>query len=290
MELRKEISLLFFILLCAATLAQELPPIQNFNPIEYGGENQNWNIVRSADKILYDAIDKGLLDYNGLKWAFNPSSIETISFTITRPWYLSNLLLAIYVLGAVLLVFLIHRAYKQHFQRKQQMMMENNQRELELVRIQNEKDIVKLKNDQLKKDFKNKSNELAAATMSIIKKNELLARVKKQLLDAAGNNETTKQIITLIDRNLNQNDDWELFKDAFNNADRKFLKKLNKAHPNLSPNEIRLCSYLRLNLSSKEIAGLFNISPRSAEIKRYRLRKKLNLNHEENLVNYILKL
>ncbi|MGB5237689.1 MAG: LuxR C-terminal-related transcriptional regulator, partial [Flavobacteriaceae bacterium] len=80
------------------------------------------------------------------------------------------------------------------------------------------------------------------------------------------------------------------FKEAFNNTDREFLKKLEKTHPNLSPNDIRLCAYLRLNLVTKEIAQLLNISPRSVEIKRYRLRKKMNLTHEENLVNYILKL
>ncbi|MEN8789471.1 MAG: LuxR C-terminal-related transcriptional regulator, partial [Flavobacteriaceae bacterium] len=147
----------------------------------------------------------------------------------------------------------------------------------------------KLKNDQLKEDFRNKSNELAASTMSIIKKNELLSKVKQQLTSAEQTN-STKEIIRIIDRNLDQNDDWELFKEAFNNTDREFLKKLEKLHPNLSPNDIRLCAYLRLNLVSKEIAQLLNISPRSVEIKRYRLRKKLNLEHEENLVNYILKL
>lgn len=290
MKLKKKIVLLFASLLCAINWAQELPSIQNFNPSEYRGEHQNLDISQFADNIVYVAYNKSFLEYNRLKWTLYSSPNETISFTTNRPWYLSNLLFAIYILGAILLIFLVHRAYKRHYQRKQQQMMANNQRELELIRIQNEKDIVKLKNDQLKKDFKNKSNELAAATMSLIKKNELLTRVKKQLVDTAGNDETTKQIVTIIDRNLNQNDDWELFKEAFNNADRKFLKKLNKAHPNLTPNEIRLCSYLRLNLSSKEIAGLFNISPRSIEIKRYRLRKKLNLVHDENLVSYILKL
>lgn len=97
-------------------------------------------------------------------------------------------------------------------------------------------------------------------------------------------------LINIIDKSLNKNDDWEMFKEAFNNADQKFLKKLKKIHPNLSPNDIKLCAYLRLNLSSKEIAPLLNISVRSVEIKRYRLRKKLGLIPEDNLVNYILEL
>ena len=161
---------------------------------------------------------------------------------------------------------------------------------MELAKAQNEKEIIQLKNEQLKKEFQNKSNELAASTMSLIKKNELLSKAKEQLMANVEGKEAVKPIIDIIDRNLNQNDDWELFKEAFNNADRKFLKKLKKVHPNLSPNDIKLCAYLRLNLSSKEIAPLLNISARSVEIKRYRLRKKMGLEHDDNLVNYILKL
>ena len=99
-----------------------------------------------------------------------------------------------------------------------------------------------------------------------------------------------RNIVKIIDQNLNQTDDWEMFLEAFNHADNKFLKKLKKEHPNLSPNDIKLCAYLRLNLSSKEIAPLLNISPRSVEIKRYRLRKKMNLEHDANLTDYILTL
>jgi AraC family chitin signaling transcriptional activator len=81
-----------------------------------------------------------------------------------------------------------------------------------------------------------------------------------------------------------------LFKEAFNNADKKFIKKVKSKHPDLTPNDLRLCAYLRLNLSSKEIAPLLNISHRSVEVKRYRLRKKMNLSHNLNLTNYILEI
>ena len=67
-----------------------------------------------------------------------------------------------------------------------------------------------------------------------------------------------------------------------------FLKKIKQLHPTLTPNDLRICAYLRLNLSSKEIAPLLNISVRSVEIKRYRLRKKMDLPHEKGLVEYIL--
>ncbi|NNC33849.1 MAG: LuxR family transcriptional regulator [Croceitalea sp.] len=218
------------------------------------------------------------------------NNIASYSFDIARPWYLSNLFLVFYVFGAIFCAVLIHYNYRRYYNKRQQLIIAKSKREMELAKVQNEKEIIKIKNKQLKQEFKSKNNELAASTLSLIKKNELLYKVKDQLVSNVTEKETLKPIIDVIDKNLNQSDDWELFKEAFNNADRKFLKKLKKAHPNLSPNDIRLCAYLRLNLSSKEIAPLLNISARSVEIKRYRLRKKMNLSHDDNLVKYILTL
>ena len=99
-----------------------------------------------------------------------------------------------------------------------------------------------------------------------------------------------KSITKLLDKNLNSTDDWKLFEEAFNNADKDFMKNLKSKHPNLTPNDLKLCAYLRLNLSSKEIAPLLNISHRSVEVKRYRLRKKMGLEHESGLTEYILEL
>ena len=196
----------------------------------------------------------------------------------------------VYFFSFILISLIVHNTYRLYYRKKQRKLQEENKREMQVVKLQNEKEIIKIKNDQLQEDFKNKSNELAASTMSIIKKNQLLSQVKEQLMAGKEDSGSVKKIVEIIDRNLKQNDDWELFKEAFNNADREFLKKLEQAHPNLTPNDIRLCSYLRLNLSSKEMAQLLNISTRSVEIKRYRLRKKLNLMHDENLVSYILRL
>jgi DNA-binding CsgD family transcriptional regulator len=95
-------------------------------------------------------------------------------------------------------------------------------------------------------------------------------------------------VISTITKNISEGDSWSVFKDAFDSTDKDFLKKMKVAHPTLTPNDLRLCAYLRLNLSSKEVAPLLNISVRSVEIKRYRLRKKMELTHEEGLVDYVL--
>ncbi len=217
------------------------------------------------------------------------SNVVSYSFNIAKPWYISNLLLAVYALAIILFSVFMHNMYKRYYNKEQKKLIEKNKRELEFTKVQNEKEIIRIKNEQLKQEFKSKSKELAASTIDIAKKNELLTQIKNHLTKVSDQS-SVKPVINIIDKNLDHNDNWEFFKEAFNNVDRKFLKKLKKTHPDLSPNDLKLCVYLRLNLSSKEIAPLFSISARSVEIKRYRLRKKLNLQHEENLVNYILQL
>ena len=145
------------------------------------------------------------------------------------------------------------------------------------------------KNKSLQQDIENKNRELGLSTMTLIRKNEFLATLKKELNDLEKGKELNK-IIKIIDKNINNTEDWKFFEEAFNNADKDFLKKVKKKHPALTPNDLKLCAYLRLNLSSKEIAPLLNISHRSVEVKRYRLRKKMELSHETSLTNYILEI
>ena len=215
-------------------------------------------------------------------------NIASYSFNIARPWYISHLLLTLYVLGFLIIIFLTHNQYKRYYRKQRQKIIEKNKQILALEQAQNEKEIIRIKNEQLRTDFKKKSKELAASAMSIVRKNELLTTIKNELNTMKDIN--VRPVVNIIDKSLKQNDDWEFFQEAFNNADSEFLKNIKALHPTLSPNDLKLCAYLRLNLSSKEIAPLLNISPRSVEIKRYRLRKKMSLLHEDNLVNYILEL
>ena len=141
---------------------------------------------------------------------------------------------------------------------------------------------------QMYMDKKNK--ELAVTNMNLIKKTELLNIIKADLKNSSDSstNRSIKSVISTINKNVKEENTWNIFKEAFDSADNNFLKKVKENHPTLTPNDLRLCAYLRLNLSSKEIAPLLNISVRSIEIKRYRLRKKMNLPHEMGLVEYLL--
>lgn len=214
----------------------------------------------------------------------------TYTFTILKPWYRTNTALLIYLAIALVGAYLINKAYKNYYHRQKEKLIEENNRLLEIKELENEQELMRVKNEQLQQDFESKNRELAVSTMNLIKKNELLSMIKDDLKKSGetSGDRSIKSVITTINRNINEDDTWDMFKEAFNNADKDFLKKVKNAHPSLTPNDLRLCAYLRLNLSSKEIAPLLNISVRSVEIKRYRLRKKMDLSHEIGLVEYIL--
>jgi DNA-binding CsgD family transcriptional regulator len=184
----------------------------------------------------------------------------------------------------------VNKAYEKYYQKQKQKLIDENNKLLEFKELENEKQLMQVKNEQLIHDVDLKNRELAVSNMSLIKKDELLALIKEDLKksDQENGNRSIKSVISTITRNINKDDSWNAFNEAFDNTDKDFLKKVKSLHVALTPNDLRLCAYLRLNLSSKEIAPMLNISVRSVEIKRYRLRKKMELSHEQGLVEYIL--
>lgn len=213
----------------------------------------------------------------------------TYSFTIARPYYLTNTAIAIYIILLIILIILLNGFYIWYFKRQKERALLKQQKELELKNLTNEKNLIELRNAKLRGDIEHRNKELAISTMAMIKKNETLNELKEELNNLPKTVES-KSLKKMLDKNLNSKQDWLTFEEAFNNADKDFFKKIKELHPSLTSGDLRLCVYLRLNLSSKEIAPLLNISPRSVEIKRYRLRKKLDLSREDSLTSYIVEI
>ena len=253
------------------------------------GYNDNWSEWSENSSNSYNNLMSGsyifeLKTKNGD--LINPD-IKTISFRIANPWYLSNFMLVNYVLLSGLMLFITNRYTRKYYIWKEKRLEKINKRKLEIKEIEKKKNIASLENEKLQLDIENKNRELAVSTMSMIKKNQFLNKIKNDL-KKADSNQLISKVIKTIDKNLNNEDDWKFFEEAFNNADTEFLKKIKSVHKELTKNDLKLCAYLRLNLSSKDIAPLLNISLRSVEIKRYRLRKKMKLTHNEGLTEYIL--
>ena len=271
--------------------------VPNFNKtstVEYQyqleGLKENWTYLSKTNSVLLENLPAGDYVFKVRAYIDNKPSLNTATyqFSIERPWYLLAPFLVIYIILFGFIFYSIHVVTKRYYKRQREKLLTDGQKELELKELENSQKIIKLNNDKLRLDIENKNRELATSTMSIIKKNEFLNAIKTELVSGGKNN--LDKVVKIIDKNLNNTDDWKLFQEAFNNADKKFLKKIKNNHPDLTPNDLRLCAYLRLNLSSKEIAPLLNISPRSVEVKRYRLRKKMNLEHDANLTSYIIEL
>ncbi|TEB41358.1 LuxR family transcriptional regulator, partial [Flavobacterium circumlabens] len=149
------------------------------------------------------------------------------------------------------------------YQKQKEKLIEENNLLLEIKELENEQQLMKLRNEQLSQDVDNKNRELAVSTMSLNSKNELLAFIKEDLKKTTqDDSKNIKSVIRTINDNITEEDSWKIFKEAFDSADKDFLKRIKQIHPLLTPNDLRLCAYLRLNLSSKEIAPLFNISVR----------------------------
>lgn len=208
-----------------------------------------------------------------------------IPLLVRQPWFWS-LPARLFYLLLTIAALLLFRFRVIHNTRK----MEQRKRE------DNERELISLKNEKLQAEISFKSRELANSTMAIIKKNEFLLDIRELVLsqkNQLGNRYPDKysgELLRRIDNHLSSNDEWKIFETHFEQAHETFMKNLKSSYPDLTPGDMRLCAFLKMNLSSKEIAPLMGISVRGVENHRYRLRRKLNLGHDENLIDVLLQL
>jgi DNA-binding CsgD family transcriptional regulator/uncharacterized protein YoxC len=229
------------------------------------------------------------------------SAVASLSFRINPPWYLSIYAYVAYVFLIILALLLLVRYMrmriekaKKIFKQEQRKLFEEHERQMQFETLQTETELIKLRNEKLQSEKVLKDKELANTTMQIIQKSKSLMAIKMDLrklardLGAHPASNQVNAVIKKIDRSIDSDKQWEVFESHFENVHEEFLKRLKENYPELSPRELKLCAYLRLNISSKEIANLMNISVRGVEISRYRLRKKLGLEHDTNLTEFIL--
>ncbi|HYC85012.1 MAG TPA: triple tyrosine motif-containing protein, partial [Chryseosolibacter sp.] len=205
----------------------------------------------------------------------------SFAFRIAPPWYRSPTAYFLYSLIAFLaLGGIVKFVYAQ------------KDRQLRQQRLKSERAIVKLENEKLESEVSYKQRELASLALNITSKNEILEQIKAQVkLVSSGMDEDGRgalsQIIKLIDNNLRLDNDWKKFEFYFDQVHGNFLKQLRDRYPDLTVSQLKLCAYLKMKLSSKEIAILMNVSVAGVEKSRYRLRKKFSLEHELMLTDFI---
>jgi len=227
----------------------------------------------------------------------------TFRFVVLPPWYRTPTARGGYaVLIAVMLFsgFLVTRRIVDKSRQREKIRQKEKYREeeeqLRREALENEKEMIRLRNEKLQNDMKHKEKELANSTMHIIHKNDVLIKIRDELQKARKLNDGTvlankiASVVKKIDRDIDTEEHWQIFETHLEQVHEDFLKRLNEKHGDLSAREMRLAAYLRMNMTSKEIASLMNITPRAVENNRYKLRKKLGLEQGENLVDYIMKI
>ncbi|WP_255068230.1 triple tyrosine motif-containing protein [Lacihabitans sp. LS3-19] len=246
------------------------------------GLNNNWSAYQTENFKVFNSLSAG--KYTLFLKANFSDKISTFQFEILPPWYWNGWSKIGYFLMFLGLVYLLNFLHERRLKKHQEKLEELHRQRVE----HKQQEIVMLRNEQLEKDIIRKSEELANSTMVLIKKNELLSQIKEEVTDKV--KEKSDSILRLIEKNISTNSDWKVFESNFNQVHESFLKKLQQDFPMLSHGDLKLAAYLRMNLSTKEIAQLLNITARSVELKRYRLRKKLNITSDENLNDLMMRI
>lgn len=249
---------------------------------EYTNLHEGRYIFHVRSKNIYDQI----------------SETDTFEFVVLPPWYRSNAAYFGYAVLTFTTFFLVFYTLDTRYKREKQRMALKQRKEItqkESVIESSKRKIEVLQNEKLQAEVESKNKELATSTMHLLNKNSFINSVKNNIstISKRSKNQEVKKelskVMQNIEKNMAEDNDWEHFAIHFDQVHGDFTKRIQENYPDLTPQEMKLSAYLRMNLSTKEIAHLLNISVRGVEIARYRLRKKLNLDRSDNLQEFILK-
>jgi len=264
--------------------------------------------LKGFDKTWSDWNKKTEKDYTNLSTGYyvfevkarnnlnNESPVTSYIFQVLPPWYFNIWSIAFYGILLFILIYLLYKLqakkYSKRYLEQQKELELKHQIELEKT----DKELIQLKNEKLETEIEFKNSELASSAMNLVQKKEFILKIKETLqhLNKSEKESMDSQDLKKLLRSLSEeeklNDEWEQFSIHFNNVHGDFLIKLSEKYPILKAHELKLSAYLRMNLTSKEIAQLMSISVRGVEISRYRLRKKLNIPTETNLFQFLFEI
>lgn len=287
-----------------------VPEFEKEDAVEYSyfleDYDKEWSSYSMTNMKEYTKLPQGSYTFHvRAKNKFRPGMSETTChFEVLPPWYLSSVAYYAYFILFSILVWLLVRFDKMRSRlkeaevefRKEEEMREQQLRFEEDAR-KREQEIVMLKNQTLEYNLRHKSQDLATSTMNLIRKNEILLKIKEDLdklytyvpgrEDEAKLTKVLGKIQKDIRENIEHDDDWQKFEHNFDIVYEDYLKRLGERFPQLTVGDKRLCAYLKMDLCSKDIAPLLNMSVRSVEMARYRLRKKMELSRDVNLTDFL---
>ena len=273
------------------------------------GYDKTWGAEDTESSKVYTQLPKGtyLLHVRAHNH-YDASTSETMLALMVLPaWYetwwaysIYGILLAMGLGWMARLVTQRQRRAVQRIEDERNRQLKEQQMAFQIEKAHQEREVMEARTTQLEHDLMHKTSELGDFTMNLMRKNDMLQQLDDSLADLAESvkrddpkakvSQKVKAIRKSIVDNMNDDDNWDKFEENFNLVYDNFMAKLLAKFPDLHKNERKLCAYLRLGLSSKEIASLLNISLRSVETFRYRLRKKLGLAPRESITDFVQRL
>jgi len=265
----------------------------SYQLVGFDDEWSTWNIKSEKD---YTNLPAGRYIFNvkARTDAGNQSEVASYSFVVLPAWYSTIWMkIAYFIIFALLLRLLIRWQKKKHNKEQERM---SYMHQLELDRT--EKEIVRLQNEKLEADVTYKNKELSTMTMHLVQRGKVLAKIKEVISSVIKNQDDVitenspsfRHLIRLIKDVEKKDQELDHLSVHFNNVNTEFFNKLKDQYPDLSQNDLKLCAYLCMNLSSKEMAQLMNVTIKAVEVGRYRLRKKLQLKPDINLYEFLIEI
>lgn len=257
----------------------------------FDGEWSAWGTKSEKD---YTNLPAGKYTFNvkASTGISNESEVVSYTFVVLPAWYNTIWMRIFYLILIVMALRLIIRWQKNKHIKEQERMSYLHQLELD----RNEKEIVRLQNEKLEADVNYKNKELSTMTMHLVQRGKVLAKIKEVISAVIKNhdlNESSpsfRHLIRLIKDVEKKDQELDHMSVHFNHVNTEFFTRLKDLYPDLSQNDLKFCAYLSMNLSSKEMAQLMNVTIKAIEVGRYRLRKKLQLKPETNLYEFLIEI
>ena len=256
------------------------------------GLTEQWSEWTDQNTVEFTNLDAGSYVFEIRSNLSN--EVASYSFSVTPYWRETSWAKLLFWVAVTVILLALLFYQEKRLERHRRKLLEEQEEKLRQQRLSSERKIMEIQNEKLQSEIKNKSQQISNVAINVVRKNEILEEIRDELkqvkLDMGQQlpNIHYQKLLNSIERNVAGKEDWQLFEDNFEEIHEQFFKRLRTICPAISPSELRLAACLRMNLSTKEMAPALGISIRGVEIKRYRLRKKLDLGLDANLVQYMM--
>lgn len=256
------------------------------------GVSSDWSAWQKGGQITFLQLPGGNYNLKIRKYVTKgPFPEITLRIVVRPPWY--NTVWA-YLVYVILIWLAIQEGLRYYLRRLKKEEQDKQEEKRQAEQQAEQQRLQQMKSEVLETELQNKINELTLQTTALVKRNQAIQTLleeldkQKETLGDRYPNKLYQRLRSLMEDTLNDQADWVQFETYFNSAHQNFMDRLRQQYDDITTGDLRICCLLRMNLSTKEIASLMNVSIRAIELRRYRLRKRLALEGDTNLVDFLM--